>query len=197
MGYDGRWFFFAVPPAVHERLAPAFQAARAAGLPEATERALAHWRSEPDFLERELARPVTDFLNAFWPRPFAELFDDRIVRDEFPGFDLAACNVLSVSLDRFPPPALVWQGLGPERAARLPCFFGNLLVRPDEVRPALDRACEAFDVPAEVFFRRTELLWWSTSQRRRDVLDARDALPAALNEAAKRGTGLLGITTAL
>lgn len=101
----------------------------------------------------------------------------------------------SAVLNRLQPVAVLWQGLGPERADRIPGILGNMLVPASEVAPTLAHVRRLLDVPFSEFFRRAEPLkeasYMLDESRAREILEA---LPAAFTAAREQGLGLVALS---
>jgi hypothetical protein len=125
--------------------------------------------------------PYRSFLGAFACESFAPLLS-RV-----------AGSIAQVSLEGVPPAAILWQGLGPERAMRLPGFFGNMLVRAEAVAAAREQVRAALDVPRRTFTERARVLRHSQFD---DATVARihECLPQALAQALEGCTGFLALS---
>jgi hypothetical protein len=153
---DYWWIGFFVDEAMHARIKPHFDAARAKSTPspEACQ-AIEAWRGRPCGFEetapgptREMAGQVNAFLRAFNLSGFVALGKQLLARDG------ALADLLNeqtlfrmASTARHPPVSMVWHALGFERAKGLPGQMGNMLLRPDEVEAALEATRRAYEGP--------------------------------------------------
>ena len=154
---DYWWIGFFVDEAMHARIKPHFEVAKAkSASSDEARQAIAAWREHPTDFEqtapapsRETAHQVNAFLKAFNLAGFVALARQLLAQDG------ALANLLSeqtffrmASVARHPPVSMVWHALGFERAKGLPGQMGNMLLHPDEVEAALEATRRAYAGPS-------------------------------------------------
>ncbi len=95
-----------------------------------------------------------------------------------------------LSLNRTAPSAVLFYGLGRERALKLPGFYGNMLVRPEAVRKARRLVEAAHEMDRAEFVGRAEKMLSSEGGRVEELLDA---LPKAFAQAEKKKAGVFAL----
>jgi hypothetical protein len=157
-------------------------------LAEAEARARADRRLGPAIAlwegEGPAAPPVAPFFASGFERLACEIVSDR---GPIPAARTGEFGFLSLA--GVPPAQVLFTGLGRERARRLPGFFGNLLVRPEDVARAREAVLSTLEVDFGAFAARVRRALPSEGED--DLRAVLLALPGALERAAAARAGLL------
>jgi hypothetical protein len=180
---DCTWFFYAVRDADLASIRTLMPWTEAELTPR-TRAKLRHWRREPESLSED-----RELINGIWrafedPEEVSEAVATRPA--------LTEGEILSVTLNRACPPMALWHALGPERAARLPAFFGRMALASSDVgKAALDAESLIDEDRRDVLDRALDIVAMGNNQGIGNGEAILDAIPKACAVAAARGRGLL------
>jgi len=152
MSYSGYWFVHPVPA----EAAAHFRAEVDARLARAAVDHAAQWRSwladpsgiGPRYLHADGSWHLTPASEAF-SRLFASPALDELGLDVMKASALRKPDVRSLALRSETPLSVLFHGLGPARASRLPGFRGELLLSPAELQAARDELLAIFELDAD------------------------------------------------
>jgi hypothetical protein len=203
VGVDYWWFGCFIDERKHDQIQPHFAAAAAnAVLSQQSRQAIAAWRACPSDFEQEafITRPeVADqtnaFIAAFNLAGFVALTRQILTQEGRLADILAEQSSFRMAITaRHTPVSIVWHALGYERASRLPCQMGNLLLRPSEVEEALEKTRRAYAGTAPSDLLEAGRRYCSTSVGDDALHETLDFQPDGLAEALKRKCGFLALT---
>lgn len=200
MSFDFWWVLGFVKPEEDGLLRPYFD--RALGDADFNDRAdaiLAKWRADPDCVvfSNDTYDDYAAFCYAFLPPDLGF----HVVGTGDCTFEVGEESVFKFLIfGGHSPCCILWGVLGADRAEKLPGIRGNLLLRPEEVGPALD-ATEAVlrDLPedAELLRRADDFLGYKRGRladyEGKAILEIARALPETLAEAKRRNLGAFAI----
>lgn len=200
MSFDFWWVLGFVKPEEDGLLRPYFD--RALGDAEFNDKANAifrKWRADPDcvMFSKDTYDDYVAFCYAFLPPDLGI----HVVGTGDCTFDVGEDSVFKFLIfGGHSPCSLLWGVLGADRAAILPGVRGNLLLRPDEVGPALDAVEQAFSgLPddAELLKQACDFLGYKRGRladhESATILEILRALPETLAEAKGRNVGVFAV----
>ena len=196
MGVDGEWNFYKVAdnlfPAVNLEFANAKR-----GVINIIDDSVG-FVDVPDATARNGVLTLSDNRGKFLHKPFANL--DYLISTE--GHWKLISYICGAWQSRVLPTALLFNGIGRERFAKLPGCLGNMLIHSSDIDSAIFNVSQALNLDREIYFRNAkgELdysngIHGNQRQEREDVFNILDVLPNALNEVKSEGFGLLGLVT--
>ncbi|MEZ0228767.1 MAG: hypothetical protein ACAI25_09095 [Planctomycetota bacterium] len=105
--------------------------------------------------------------------------------------DFTKNSKVHVGLDRVPPFSALFYALGPNRAARLPGRFGNMVIPATRLRAVRDEVSAVFTEDPTGILERARRVFFGTDPWG-DAPKLLAVLPKALDDAVEAGTGLVG-----
>ena len=187
MGVDPNWFFIAVRRSEFPEVKRRFEEAVRRSLPPSgTHAVLEKWRADPDSID------PNDLHEAFY-LDYCQLIICEAFHGEGPIPMTDGDQLLEMAtMSRVAPPIVLWYGIGPDRADRLPGYCGNMLIHPDDVGRVLNEVEAALDIGFDEFERRSEPAHNCYTEIR-DLREVFSALPRALKVARRQDCGVLGV----
>ena len=162
--------------------------------------ALEAWRQRPtDFeqaaaISQDGAARANAFIWAFNLSGFDQLAEQMVTQSKtFAAFALEDHLFRMTVCARHTPASIVWHALGHARADLLPGQMGNLLLRANQIAPALETTQQAYagTSPQDLLDRARNFCGWSVDDGvLREVLGF---LPDGLAHAQERGRGFLAL----
>ncbi|SRR5579883_1189128 len=190
MSIDPVWHFFRVAPDEVTQVQEAFdRAVRQSRIAEQTQAFFESQQGQSNDFD-SFYESYGNIFDLFYPEAFTELFDD-VVTDKL---QLAERSLEFVMTNRFGASAMLFYALGWELSHRLPGYFGNLFVSPNDVANVLAEVEQVFNaINAAEFVERAEEAG-SLGNCNGDVAgNLASLLPASLRTVLAEGDGLLAL----
>jgi len=166
------------------------QAIRQAQLDEKSREFLRTHKACLDRLDHDAYLDTHELL---YPQEITALADDIFLeRDPIFTWDFGSCNFKFVMTNRYGAAEALCYALGYGQASRLPGYFGNLFIPPNEVADALRLVEEILgEVNVNEFLQKAEEITWGCCE---DIVpELRSLLPSALKTVLQEGNGLLAL----
>lgn len=168
-----------------------------ADLSEASRRIIKKWQTDPEgFFDPKKFDATNivlynDFVSAFVVNSFQDFGKDIVSMKKENGFELNEDNCFNfIIVNRCSPGAILWYGLGPELASKLPGFMGNLFVTQDKVPQVLELIQSIFSsIDYQHVYNRALCL--TPTEQCEEVEQVLSALPLGLQAAQEKGCGFL------
>jgi hypothetical protein len=200
VGVDYWWFGFFVDERIYNLAQPHFAAAaKKTALSRQSRHAIAAWRVNPSDFEQEafISRPETAdqtnaFIRAFNLAGFVELTTDIVTGNGPLTEILNEQSLFRMAITaRHTSVSIVWHALGYRRAHLLPGLMGNMLLRPDEVEEALEKARSAYAGTSPQDLLDAARRYCSGSVGDEELRQTLNFLPEGLAAAMQRKSGFL------
>ncbi len=171
---------------------------------------LEKWHKDPDFLsdyyDRNYNNNLNEFIQAFTAPSFQDLKKEIMSNLSSPerktNFELNEANCFKVIVfTNCDPVNVLWYGLGPELADRIPGFMGNIFLSRNEIEPALKTVTEILDrLDRQKFYERMPSVYVgvaSCEEIETDIENILTALAIGLESAKEKKCGFLALSCSL